>query len=84
MTKIYVTKYALTSGVRIVSDAEVENAMATYRVNDSYYIQHAYRNDFHLTREEALIDCERRRKAKIASIDKQRKKLEAMKFEIED
>ncbi|KHS77000.1 hypothetical protein QT13_01800 [Pectobacterium brasiliense] len=83
MTKIYVTKYALTSGVFAV-EAEVEDTMATFKRDVSYFTEFAHGNDFHLTHKEALADCERRRKAKISSLDKQRKKLEAMKFEIED
>lgn len=43
-----------------------------------------YGKDFWLTEEEALEDCERRRLAKIKSIEKQRKKLEEMKFSISE
>lgn len=83
MTKIYVTKYALSSGAFQV-DAEIKynGTMASYRKNG--WPQTAHNKDFWLTKEEALADCERRRKAKIASIEKQKTKLEKMTFTIND
>lgn len=85
MTKIYVTKYALTTGP-FSADAEVsdDGGFASYKTENSWGSHYAHGKEFHLTREEALADCERRRKGKLVSIEKQRKKLEAMKFEIED
>ncbi len=82
MTTVYVTKYALTSGPFSV-DAEVSDtgSMAYYRLGG--YPQYAHGKDFHLTQENALADCERRRKAKIASIEKQKVKLEKMTFTIQ-
>lgn len=79
MTKVFVTKYALTDGPFYV-DAEISHsgAMASYKINS--YTQYAHGKDFWLTEEEALADCERRRLAKLKSIDKTRKKLEAMTF----
>ncbi|HCR0925054.1 TPA: hypothetical protein OMT71_001251 [Klebsiella aerogenes] len=79
MTKVFVTKYALTEGPFTV-DAKITGKSAFWQNNG--YQQSAYGNDFWLTEEEALADCERRRLAKIKSIDKQRKKLEEMKFTI--
>lgn len=82
MTTIYVTKYALTKGPFKVEDAElVKRDFATYTIGDSY-TQYAHGKDFWLTEEEALADCERRRDAKIKSIDKQLGKLEKMTFVI--
>jgi hypothetical protein len=48
--------------------------------NDSATSYHG--SDFHLTKEEALHDCENRRLKKIESIKKQIKKLENLKFEL--
>ena len=83
MTTVYVTKYARTEGPFSV-DAEIshEGKMASWK--DGYYPQHAHGKDFHLTQEDALADCERRRKAKIASIEKQKVKLEKMTFTIQE
>ncbi|MBH3232312.1 hypothetical protein I5R56_07375 [Serratia marcescens] len=81
LTKIFVTKYALTVGPLVVM-AEV-NAGAAYW-GTGFQRQSAHGKDFWLTEEEALVDCERRRKAKLASIDKQAKKLKAMTFTIKE
>lgn len=82
LTKIYVTKYALTSGPFCVM-AEISNdgSMASYKL-PGCYVNHAHGKDFWLTEEEATADCERRRHAKIKSIEKQKSKLEKMTFTI--
>lgn len=81
MAIIYVTKYALSSGV-FKTDAVLKNdgTFASWHYNG--WPQYASGKDFWLTEAEALADCERRRAAKLASIEKQRKKLEAMQFTI--
>lgn len=83
MTTVYVTKYALTSGPFSV-DAEVDEVriMACYRLGG--YLQCVHGKDFHLTKEDALADCERRRNAKVTSIEKQKVKLEKMTFTIQE
>lgn len=84
MTVIYVTKYALTEGPFKVEDAKlVKSDFATYKKGDSY-TQYVHGKDFWLTPEEALADCERRRQAKIKSIEKQKLKLENIEFEIDN
>lgn len=82
MTAVYVTKYALTEGPFKV-DAEISHSgsMASYRIGNSY-LQTAHGKDFWLTREEALADCERRRTNKLASIEKQKVKLQKLQFTI--
>lgn len=81
-TEVIVTKYALTEGPFKVS-AEIlhDGSMASYRIGNGY-LQAAHGKDFWLTEEEALADCERRRLAKIKSIEKQKQKLESMTFTI--
>lgn len=79
MTKIYVTKYALTAGPFSV-DAELTGKSAFWY--DNSYQQSAYGKDWWLTEDEALADCERRRSEKLASIEKQKKRLTAMTFTI--
>lgn len=83
MTTIYVTKYALTEGPFKV-DAEISHSgsMASFRVGNSY-MRHVHGKDFWLTREEALADCERRRTNKLASIEKQKVKLQKLQFTID-
>lgn len=82
-TEVFVTKYALTEGpFRVMAEVSSEVKMATYKFSGSYYQQTAHGKDFWLTEDEALADCERRREAKIKSIEKQKKKLESMTFTI--
>ncbi|EJO6831351.1 hypothetical protein NRU17_004322 [Salmonella enterica] len=82
MTTVYVTKYALPDGpFKVEAELSFGGTMASYRIGNSY-TQTAHGKDFWLTEAEAMADCERRRTAKLASIEKQRKKLEAMQFTI--
>ncbi|MCU6682162.1 hypothetical protein M8320_09120 [Leclercia sp. H6W5] len=81
-TKVIVTKYALTEGpFKVIAEISHGGSMASYRIGNSY-LQSAHGKDFWLTEEEAIADCERRRVAKIKSIEKQKKKLENMTFTI--
>ncbi|EOA4211762.1 hypothetical protein ACH1ZM_004669 [Salmonella enterica subsp. enterica serovar Muenchen] len=82
MTTVYVTKYALSDGpFKVEAELSFGGTMASYRIGNSY-TQTAHGKDFWLTEAEAMADCGRRRTAKLASIEKQRKKLEAMQFTI--
>lgn len=84
MTKIYVTKYALTDGPW-TAEAEVsKDGKSAHWKDVKGFHWFMYGKDFWLTKEEAIADCERRRKAKIASIEKQKAKLEKMTFTIGD
>lgn len=83
MTTVYVTKYALTDGpFKVEAELKYDGTYASWRAND--YTQSAQGKDFWLTPEEALVDCERRRQAKLKSIEKQKTKLEKMQFTIPD
>lgn len=80
MTTVYVTKYALSSGI-FTADAELKSDGKSASWKDiKGYRWFMYGKDFHLTEEEALADCERRRKAKLTSIEKHKSKLEKMTF----
>ena len=76
--KIYVTKYALTAGIK-EHDAEIDGAMATVRV-PGWVASHYHGNDWHMTANAASIRAEEMRVAKINSLRKQIAKLEAVKF----
>lgn len=82
MTKIYVTKYALTTGV-FSTDAEIkpDGKSATFRdeMNHHWFV---YGKDFWLTPEEAIADCERRRTVKLESLEKQKRKIEQLNFNL--
>ena len=83
-TEVFVTKYALSEGpFKVMAEISFGGSMASYRIGNSYG-QTAHGKDFWLTEDEALADCERRRVAKIKSIEKQKQKLEQMTFTIQE
>lgn len=79
LTKVFVTKYALTTGIFEV-EAKVSDGMASFKRGESYFMEFAHRNEFHLTREAAVARAEEMRIKKLQSIDKQIKKISAIKF----
>ena len=82
MTVVYVTKYALTEGpFKVEAEIKHEGTYASWRAGG--YPHSAQGKDFWLTREEALADCERRRTNKLASIEKQKVKLQKLQFTID-
>ena len=80
LTKIYVTKYALSAGIFEV-DAKVADDMASFKRGDSYFMEFAHRNEFYLTREAAVVRAEEMRIKKLQSLEKSAKKISALKFE---
>ncbi|MDU4943872.1 MAG: hypothetical protein E6X23_20430 [Mixta calida] len=85
MTLIYVTKYALTSGIFAVeADVEESRKIASYKQPASYFVEYVHGNDFHLTQEAAVARAEEMRIKKLQSLDKKIKQISAMKFEIKE
>lgn len=83
MTKIYVTKYALSSGIFSVKAlVNADGTMASYKPEGAYFSAYVHGQDFHLTEELALQRAEEMRIKKLQSLDKQIKKLSTIKFEI--
>ncbi len=84
MTTIWITKYALSSGIFSV-DTEVEGGsrMASYRRTPDHYTSYVHGNDWHLSRDEAVKRAEEMRKKKIESLQKQIKKLSSIDFSVE-
>lgn len=82
MTVIYVTKYALSSGIFKVN-ATLGHNDTTANWSENGYQHFVSGKDFWLTPEEALADCERRREAKLKSLYKQKYKIETLQFIIE-
>ena len=82
---IYVTKYALTTGIsKHEADIHKDGNMAvTKRVCQSYSMcLHGEGKEWHRTREAALNRAEEMRIKKLQSLDKQHKKISALKFYI--
>lgn len=85
MTKVYITKYALTAGIFAVDGRLFANDTAvSYKQEGASFVQHAHGKDFHHTPEEALARAEEMRISKLKSLDKQMKKVSAIKFEIKE
>lgn len=83
MTKIWVTKYALTSGVFTVT-AEISNGgdMANYKRKGATFREFAHGKDFHLTEECAKARFEEMRRQKQVSLAKQKAKLDSLNFSV--
>lgn len=84
MAKVYVTKYALSAGIKeaecdIHSNPRYpERKYILYKGFISFYMG----KDAFLTKEEAIKKAEDMRKKKISSLKKQIDKLEKLKFEL--
>lgn len=82
MRTVFITKYALTVGiieVKEIRDSKSKD-MVVYRYKDATFDQYAHGKDFWLTKEEAIERAEEMRIAKLKSLDKQIKKISALKF----
>lgn len=78
MQKIFVTKYALSSGI-FECEAEIEGGMATYRGEDTYK-EYFHGKNWHSSLEAAVERAEEMRIKKLKSLDKQMKKISAIDF----
>ena len=83
--RVWVTKYALTSGIRDVEVevcSDIDPDMVTETVPGfvaNHY--HGKGREWHETRDGAIARADKMRQKKIAALKKQIAKLEAMKFE---
>lgn len=76
--KIYVTKYALTAGIK-ECEGTVDGNTATVK-NESWGYTYFHKGEWHMASDSAAKKAEEMRLAKIASLRKQIAKLEATKF----
>ena len=84
MTIIYVTKYALTTGIRRVDAEPIRNNAFRYRPKGWTISNYAYGEEFQMTEAAAIERAEILREKKIKSLEKQIAKLRAIKFEVKD
>jgi hypothetical protein len=77
--KVWVSKGALTQGVRQVQVRVVDNNIVEY-VDGLHYSMYLSKGDWWHTKEQALKKAESMRKAKIASLKKELRALEKMSF----
>lgn len=81
MTTVWITKYALSTGIFKVEANTHKDNMVTWKSGG--FMQFAHGQDFHLTAAGALDRAEEMRIKKLQSLDKQAKKIAAMKFTAE-
>lgn len=84
MAKVFITRYALTSGIREV-EAEIEKSSSRFGNIPDYVTINAWTlcyigKDAFLKKEDAIKKAEEMRKRKIASLLKQIEKLEKLIF----
>ena len=81
--KIWITKYALTTGIQEVDDAEISSAspsMISVPSLGVFATFHGEGREWHRTEDAAVERADLMRYKKIAALDKQIKKLEAIRF----
>jgi hypothetical protein len=79
MTKIYISKYALTTGI-YTEDAKISDGLAHVPGPYGSTFFHGEGREYHLDYASALSKAEAMRRAKIASLRKQFAKLEKLVF----
>lgn len=82
MTEVFITKYALTKGVyRALGEIKGDMFICRATVRGTYDT-FFHGNDWHLTVDAAIERAEEMRVSKLKSLDKQKKKLLAIIFEV--
>ena len=79
-TKVWITKYALSSGIT-ENDADIREGRAYPGAPFVSYVSFKIGTDAFLSREEAVQAAHLARKKKVASLKKQITALEALKFD---
>ena len=81
MKKIYTTKHCLTDGIKCYDwDGVVDDGYVFAEVKYKHMFIFKLGRDAFLSKEEAIQDCEKRRKRKIESLQKQIARIENLNF----
>lgn len=81
--KVFISKYALSSGIFSVEADFLESKDSVkYRRDGGSFMEFAHKNEWHSCADKAIDRAEEMRIAKLKSLDKQSKKVSAMVFEI--
>jgi hypothetical protein len=79
--KVFITKYAFSIGIiECVMDVRIETKSCYGKPDGFAFNSEFYGNDFHLTKEEAVKDCEKRKEKKLKSLEKQLLKIKNLSF----
>lgn len=79
--KVWMSKFALTIGVKSVNVRIDDNGYAVFGGDKTFGYTVLSRSQWHRTEAEAIARAEQMRTAKIARLEKQIAKLRALKFE---
>lgn len=82
MTIAYITRYALSTGIYKAAGRYDGSVFTQTRSGNGAFDQSFHGNDFWFSEDEAIRRAEEMRIKKLQSLDKQMKKISAMKFEI--
>lgn len=78
---VFITKYALTSGImECKMEVKIDEKMCSGKPEGFAFTTYFFGNDFYLTKEEAIEDCNKRKEKKLLSLKKQIKKIEELNF----
>ena len=80
--KVWITKYALSQGIFAVEGDPVGDGL--FRPAGEWHHYHGEGKEWHRTLESAVARAEEMRKAKIASLAKQIRKLDKLTFSTDD
>jgi len=81
MTTVYITKWALSSGIQIMeTDSDINDKMISVKIGDSGYPTYFHGRDWHTTPLDAITRAEAMRAKKIDSLRKSLTKMEALTF----
>lgn len=81
--RVYITKYALTAGIIEVQDAEYTSSegMISVKSRGTHAYFHGEGKDWHHSKDGAIKRAEVMRRRKLESIEKQRQRIEQLRFE---
>lgn len=82
MTTAYITKYALTTGIYKTEGTAKDGMFVQPSQGLGTFPCYFHGKEWHLTKEDAIAHAEEMRIKKLKSIDKQMKKISALKFTI--
>lgn len=79
-TTVWITKYALTDGIRKAEGWIGEYGVTVSREGQSWYTDLYMGNDWHRTEADAIARAEEMKAAKLASLEKQIARIKALQF----
>jgi len=80
--RVWVTKHCLAHGIREIDANYIfDEGLTIFNSPRGYFVKNERKNEWHLTKEDAIAQAESVRAAKIASLKQQIERLSALVFE---